>query len=301
MRHLKLFVLGCFILPFCSQIVSAQEVSYKIIENTPYTHKLNVGIVPLDFLIIGSAPLIGSAVSAQFRPIPRVIVEANASSALFMKDNREDIEVSGLKKTGGLNLRAGGAFVWRRTGRNWVTERGGTTTVSGRFTLKGETRGTTSVETYILFPYNRMVERSIRAGGYFFDFPTADGASQSSGVYAGVGKLSNTSATLDITGFGEKHRSTSFGYHLDLLFGATQDHDGTSEAGIGVMFGFDMLYVGGLFPLTTSLDLGALPGQGSYVGLRFAGNILMGKDKYSGDYTYAHKSKRKMRALIQSL
>ncbi len=103
MKHLKLFVLASLLLPFCSQILSAQDVSYKVIENTPYTHTLHVGIVPLDFLMINGTPLLGSALTAQFRPIPRVIVEANASSALFMKDNREDIVVSGLKKIGGIN------------------------------------------------------------------------------------------------------------------------------------------------------------------------------------------------------
>ncbi len=301
MKHLKLFVLASLLLPFCSQILSAQDVSYKVIENTPYTHTLHVGIVPLDFLMINGTPLLGSALTAQFRPIPRVIVEANASSALFMKDNREDIVVSGLKKIGGLNLKGGGAFVWRRQGNNRIREKGSTTPIAGRFSLKAETKGTQSVETYILFPYNRMVERSVRGGAFYYDFPTSDGASTSAGVYAGIGKLSTTAATLDVNGFGEKHRSTTFGYHLDLLFGKTQYHDATEEAGVGFLFGFDMLYVGGLLPISTTLELGSLPGKGSYVGLKFAGSILSGKDKYKGDYKNTRQAKRKIPALIQAL
>jgi len=62
-----------------------------------------------------------------------------------------------------------------------------------------------------------------------------------------------------------------------------------------------MLYVGGFFPISTTLEMGALPGSGSYVGLKFAGSILAGKDRYSGDYKTAFKSRKKMRALIQSL
>lgn len=301
MKQSKSILLSCLLLIFCAQIIHAQKGSYKVIENTPYTHKLNVGIIPLDFVLVNGTPLLGSAVSAQFRLIPRVIVEANASSALFMKDNREDIVVSGLKKMGGLNLRGGGAFVWRRAGNNWVAKKGDTTPIPSRFSLKGTSDALYSYETYINFPYNRMVERTLRGGGFFFDFPTSDGASQSAGVYAGIGKLSTTAATLDLEGYGEKHRSTTFGYHLDLLFGKTQLHDGTSEAGVGVLFGFDMTYVGGLFPLSTTLELGALPGSGSYVGLKFAGSILAGKDKYKGDYKTTRKAKKKIPALIQAL
>ena len=301
MKHLKFFVLGCLILPFITQSLSAQGVNYKVIENTPYTPKLNIGIVPMDVLMIGGTPLLGSAVTAQIRPIPRVIVEANASSYFFLKDNREDIVVSGLKKIGGLNLKGGGAFVFRRQGNNRVAEKGSTTPLNRRFSLKGEVQGMNSVETYMMFPFNRMVERSIRGGGYFFDFPTEDGASQSAGVYAGIGKMSNHSAKLDVTGYGEKLQSTSFGYHLDLLFGTTTYHDATQESGIGFLFGFDMLHIGGLFPLTASLDLGSLPGTGSYVGLKFAGNILMGKDKYKGDYKNTRQAKKKLPALIQAL
>ena len=88
---------------------------------------------------------------------------------------------------------------------------------------------------------------------------------------------------------------------IGLMFGSTTFYDATQEAGIGIMFGLDMIYVGGLFPITTRLELGRLPSDGSYVGLKFAGSILSGKQMYKGDYKSTKQAKRKLPALIQAL
>lgn len=75
-----------------------------------------------------------------------------------------------------------------------------------------------------------------------------------------------------------------------------------SSSGMGIRFGYKMVYTGGLFPLSVTFEFGSLPDDsGGMMRLKMAGNILMGKQHYKGDYSYHKKANRKIPALIQAL
>jgi hypothetical protein len=284
------------------QFSFAQEVKYKVVENTPYTHVLNIGISPLDFKLVGGEPMGGPAVSVAFRPISRLKVDANLASGIYVNDASGQ---GGIKGAGGIFADGGVSYMWQRAGKNFVRDKESTTPISKQFNLKGEYTGVNQTTvTYVKFPYNRMVERGLRAGGFYYDFPLSEGLSSSAGAYLGISKTSFNAATLDVEGYGTLSRFESIGYNLDILFGGSTYFPGDepAEAGnLGFRFGFNMFYKGGIFPLTVGFEAGSLPGAGGFMGVRFAGNIAKGKQSYKGDYKSIKKAKKSIPALMQAI
>lgn len=278
----------------------AQQVKYNVINNKPYNHFLNVEISPFDFRLQDGNIFMGPSLMAEIRPVARVMAEAQIASFVFTP--AEGTMYSGLKKAGGLSIDAGGAFTFMRKGINLTANKGDETPIPGHFRLK--TSG--NVETFINFPFNRVVERSVRGGGYYYDYPAEEKTHRAVGGYAGLGKTIVKGATINAEGYGELTRYMTSGYYIDVLFG-TSDYampinNETGGSGMGVRFGYKMVYVGGLFPLSTTFEFGKLPGSnGGLMRLKFAGNILSGKQHYEGDYKFRKKAKRKIPALIQSL
>jgi hypothetical protein len=278
--------------------LKAQKVNFKVVDDAPYSHFLNVEISPLDFRMQEGNVMVGPAIMAQIRPISRVTTEIQLASFLYTPSKGN----TGLKKMGGLAVDVGAAFAWSRKGINLTANKEDKTPITGRFRLK--TSG--NIEKYINYPYNRLVERTIRGGGYYYDFPTEKYTTTASGFYAGLGKTVFRGATLDVEGIGQLTRSYTGGYYVDVLFGksdfATPVDNKLSGSGIGIRFGYKMIYSGGLFPLSFTFEFGSLPGaSGGMLRLKIAGNILTGKQHYKGKYKYYKKAKRKIPALIQAL
>lgn len=302
---LKKSVLGALVVLSVLNESKAQEVNYSVVENTPYTHSLNIGISGLDFSMIGGALYAGPGASIHFRPLPIVEIEGDIYTGMYANDARgADSLVTGFKKSGGLMVKAGGSFVWYRKGKNFIENKGDTEPKKFRFDLKTSSTSNGSVTKYIMFPYNRMVERSLRGGGYMNNYPTAEGISSSQGVYFGIGKMTYKSATLDIDGYGELTRSFNIGYHADFMIGNTLYHapiDGSDKfGGMGLVLGLDFSNEGGLFPLSATFEVGKVPGMDKgMMRLKIAGNILAGKQHYKGEYKTVRFAKKTISRLIQ--
>lgn len=277
-----------------------QTVNYTIVDNAPKTHFLTVDISPLDFRLMEGNPLAGPALMAEVRPLNRLSAQTQLASFLYTPS--EGIINTGFKKAGGISADFGAAFAYVHRGINLVHTKGDTIPINGHFRIK--TSG--NVESYINYPFNRLVERQIRGGGFYYNFPTEEGTTLTLGGYAGIGKTTYKSATLNVDGVGELTRWTQSGYYIDVLFGSSEyaipDNGETNTAGLGVRLGYKMIYAGGLFPLSVTFEFGSLPGDsGGMMRLKLAGNILSGKQSYKGGYVYRKKAKKTIPALIQAL
>jgi hypothetical protein len=297
----KNFFLALVILT-CTAPYSAfsQSINYKIVDDKPYTHPLEIHITPIDFRFLdGFENLMGGPdISVVFRPLNRVAVEASAGIAPIMTPDN----LSGIKQSGGLFLEAAGNYVWLRKGRNLVANKGDQTPLPTEINLK--TRN--NVRTFIKVPTNRVVERGIRGGGYYYNLPTNEFTTNSFGAFVGLSKNSIRSIKIDAEGYGEKQSYNMIGYHFDVLFGSSDfiPQEGlAAEAreGIGWRFGINLLNKGGLFPIGTKIEIGSLPGGSSFMRLKINGTIAKGSHPYEGKYTYRKAPKGKIAALIRAL
>lgn len=121
--------------------INAQKVTYKVVNDAPYSNFLNIEISPMDFRFQEGSPLMGPSLMAEIHPISRVIAEVQLGSYLYSPS--KGTVNTGIKKMGGLTLDAGGSFAWLRKGINMTKEKGDKTPMTSRFRLK--TRG--NVET----------------------------------------------------------------------------------------------------------------------------------------------------------
>lgn len=285
-------------------VIAQQKVSYKLLEDRPYTNKLDIGIAPIDFMLMGDNIMGGPKVSVLLRPTKRVTFNGALGIAPILTPD----SLTGIKKSGGLFIDAGASYVWNRIGKNLTKEKGDTVALKGDIRLKTESSGyNRSTVTSLSIPLNRMVERAIRGGGFYYNFPTVEDASQSAGGYVGISKSITKAASISTTDYGERSVYDQIGYHFDILFGSTNFHsengDGTttSRGGAGFRFGMDFLHAGGLFPIGVSMEAGTLPGIRGFWKVTFSGNILKGKHFYNGKYKYKMRRKKFIPIVAQFL
>lgn len=285
-----------------SNLVSAQSVNYRILDDNPFTHKLEIGIIPIDFRSISGNMMGGPAATVVLRPVNRIAIDGLVGIAPILKPDG----LTGLKNSGGLLVEAGGTYVWNRKGKILVEEKGDTVAIPTEITLKGETTGVNETTRYTInVPTNRMIERGLRAGGFFYELPTVEGASSSVGAYAGISKYGVRNIKVDADGYGERQSYNRIGYRFDLLFGSTDfflDAGGTeARGGVGFRFAYDYDYKGGLIPIGISAEVGTLPGGAGFWRAKFSGIIMKGRHEYKGDYKYSKRPKKFIPILIQGL
>jgi hypothetical protein len=280
---------------------SFAQVKYKLIEDRPFTHKLEIDITPIDFRFMGDNIMGGPDVSVVLRPIERVAVETSVGIAPILTPDG----LTGIKSSGGLFLEAGGTYVWNRKGKILVKEKGDTVAIPTQITLKGERKGNYDVRTYISVPTNRMIERGIRGGGFYYNMPTIEDASTSAGGFVGISKHSVTNIKADVEDYGVKESYNRIGYRFDVLLGSTSfhlDQGGTeNRAGAGWRFTYEYDHRGGLFPIGTAAEIGSLPGGRFFWRVKFSGLIMRGQHFYEGDYKFAKRRKKFIPIVTQFL
>ncbi len=285
--------------------VFGQSVTYNVIDNTPYTSSLTFVISPFDFILLAGDPMGGPDLKVKYRPMPRLKLEANIGSAMYMKSLETDT-LGAIKNLGGLFVEVGGEFIWKRKGVNFTKEKGDTTPIKTPFQLDGSYSNGVSTSRFIRFPFNRMVERGIRGGIMYRNIAWEASPSTITGGYVGISKRGIVAATLDIEGFGERSRHNILGYHFDIMFGSsTLGPMPTGEektSGSGYRFGIDYLNKGGLAPIAMTFEFGKLPTvDGGFMRLKFATELNFGKDFYKGGYKYRRRAKKTIPILIQNL
>lgn len=280
-----------------SGISFGQSVNYKVEKNAPKSAVLSIGVAPLDFFMINGEPMGGPGVNVFFRPIPRVKIHSSLSSALYMNDAREAEGVTGLKKLGGIFGEAHAEYVWLRKGINLTDDAGNLK--KGRFNVKSV--GYTT--KYINFPYNRVVERSIRAGAFYNNFYMENNTKNTTGVFVGLSRTGRRYAKLNFEGYGTKEQGSAMGYYFDLMFGSVAAVDPTleTESGSGFRLGIDIQATGGLAPVLTTFEVGKMPGASGFMRVMFTFALQSGEYFYEGSYKERKAAKKTIPALIRAL
>jgi hypothetical protein len=297
-----------FIFTFCliAESIKSQTISYKVIENKPYKSVLEVGIVPLDLVMLDGNPMIGPGLDVKFRPLKNVHVFAGVGNGLYSNAIDDKSAVTGIKKSGGLFFDANAEFVWYRKGVNFKDPANEAENMKYKLIMKSTTSGNISTTTSLLFPFNRSVERSIRGGFMTYNFPwdmDDNEVSSLTGPFAGISKRTYKYAEVEAEGYGNKKRSEMYGYYFDLLFGSANYFDPalSNKAGTGFRFGIEYYTVGGLMPVGVVLEMGSMPQTGGYLRAKYIFSLEYGKHSYEGDYVMRKKAKRKLPAIIQAL
>lgn len=292
----KIITLLAIVVLFAS-LSFAQEVKYSIETNSPKSAVLSVGISPLEFFLLAGEPMGGPGIQAYFRPSERLKVQAKVSSALYLNDSREVEGASGIKKLGGIFGEAHAEFSWLRKGINLTSQSG--TLNTARFNVKA----TGNTINYINFPYNRVVERTIRVGGFYNNYPLQNNTQSAGGVFVGLGRTGRRYAKLNFEGYGTKEQGITLGYYVDLMFGGVAAIDPTleTESGSGARIGIDLESTGGLCPVLTNFEVGSMPGAGGYMRLSFTFAIQSGGYLYNGSYKERKAAKKTIPALIRSI
>jgi len=300
MKISKITTLLLFVL-LGSIAANAQQVNYKTLTNSPRSAKLSIGISPLDFFFLGGEPMGGPGINAYFRPIEKLKVGMKVSSAMYMNDLRGEESVSSLKRMGGLFSEAHLAYTWLKKGIN-LTDPSGKVKET-KFNLKSSLTFGGSRNTYINYPFNRVIERSIRLGGFYNNIPLQNNTEGATGVFVGLSRTGRRYASIDVDGFGQKARGSSMGYYLDFMFGsvAPVDPNQPVESGSGFRVGFNIESVGGLTPVTTTFELGKMPGASGYMRLMFTFSLQSGEYFYQGSYKEKKAPTKTLPALIRAL
>ncbi|MCI4666777.1 MAG: hypothetical protein MRZ79_01355 [Bacteroidia bacterium] len=290
-------IITLFFFAFMAQFSSGQTVNYKVKTNSPKSAKVSIGISPLDFFFIDGEPMGGPGVDFYIRPVDRLRVHGRLSSAMYLNKSREDENASGIKKLGGIIAEAHGEYVWLRKGIN-LTDGSGNIRES-RFNVKS----TGNTTKYINFPYNRVVERSIRAGAFHNNFPLQSNTQSVTGVFVGLSRTGRRYAKLELEGYGDKDQGLAMGYYLDFMFGGVNAVDASApvESGSGFRLGFDIEATGGLCPVITTFELGKMPGANGFMRLMFTFALQSGANYYEGPYKERKAATKKIPGLIRSL
>lgn len=203
---------------------SQLEERYKIISNEAEVPKFELTVNPFDFMSMKGICM-GAGVNIKMRPISRIGVDARFRSMLYTNPYRQDYDgtdedKSRFKSMGGINTSVVGEFIWRKKGllmpnRKFLLSRSTETT--------GYNRTTTNTK-YIPIKHNELVERTLRGGLLYDNFPTDDNTLSAASFAFGVGKRNTNTVQVDVNGQPSK-QSNYFQYIFELMIGVPQYAD----------------------------------------------------------------------------
>jgi len=298
MKTISFLFLSIFIL---SSTPLFGQKGYTIVSNEAEIPRFELGFNPFEFYSSRGINA-GIGVNVKMRPINRIGIDGRFRSMVYTNPYRQefdgpDSEKSGLKSTGGIGAAVVGEFVWRRKGMIFLGKGGG---AIDKFILSRTTSTellTTTTETrYLPMKFNTLVERTLRGGIIYDNYPMIDNVRSSVAFAAGIGKRNSSSVTIDIQGV-QQSQSTFFQYGFEILYGFAQFEDASLEDG-PISGGFRIFLerqwkaknatqVRGWKNFEFTIEAGSRPGGIAYFGIT-AGipAFSIGKTNVSDDKTY---------------
>ncbi|UTW65820.1 hypothetical protein KFE94_14325 [bacterium SCSIO 12643] len=229
---LTLLLTCCF-----SIILYAQngQIQYELIENRPQANLLELYVNPLD----GKGANMGPGVTSRLRLNSRMMVEGNLMSAMYLNNYRSKYDGStpdSFKNMGGIYFDATFNYAWRKKkvkleGQNerFVLDRKYTPTVSGSET---QTK-------YLDFQYNTVIERFIKVGGYYDNYPLDHNTLSGAGLVLGLFSNTSKSATIQVEDCTLKSRF-DLRKGLNIFIGVPSYIDDTKANGSNIGFSITM-------------------------------------------------------------
>ena len=227
----KTFHLGLLTLAFlsCNNVFAQIQDEYKIISNEAEIPRFELTVNPLEFFTMKGINF-GFGVNVKARPINRIGIDGRFRSMSYTNPYRQEYDgpnKSSFKSAGGLSAAVVGEFIWRRKGLIFMNKGGGPT---GRFFLSrsSETSGnyTTTTTTFLPIKLNDLVERTLRGGFIYDNFPINENAKSQISLALGVGKRTTSTVQLAVNDQVKK-QSTFFQYAFEILIGSPQYFDPT--------------------------------------------------------------------------
>jgi hypothetical protein len=199
---------------FLSSSILFGQKGYTIVSNEAVIPRFELTFNPLEFYSSKGIHA-GIGINAKFRPISRIGIDGRFRSMVYTNPYRQeydgsDADKSGLKSAGGISAAVVGEFIWRRKGMIFTKGDG---SPNDKFVLSRSTESNGFVSTtntrYLPIKFNNLIERTIRGGFIYDNFPIIDNTLSSISFAGGVGKRTTSSVTIDINGI-QQTQSTFF-------------------------------------------------------------------------------------------
>ncbi len=273
MKQLRQYLFIVASLFFSLPIAFSQlEDSYQIVSNEAEIPKFELTINPFDFKNMQGIN-VGAGVNVKLRPLSRIGVDGRFSSMFYTNSYRQKYDGnnrSAIKSMGGISAYVVGEFIWRKKGIIFP---------NGKFLISRNTKsdGFTSTTTtnYIPVKYNELVERNLRGGILYDNFPVVSNTLSAVSLALGLGKRTSYTMVMDINGQ-QRKQSSYVQYAFEVLVGVPQYADPTlvdNNQSVGFRFILERQWksknakeVRGWKNLDITIELGSKPGGFPYLG-----------------------------------
>lgn len=232
MKRISIFL---FLFSITSSLVIGQDkVNYTIINNHAQISKLKLSLYPIDVRMMKGLNM-GFGAQLSMRPTTRLGVVADAYNMLYFNPyrfNDNGNNTNGFKRMGGISANVIGEFIWRRKGAVIIGDK---TTEKFYLSKEVETSGLVTTQTvkYIPFQFNTLIERTLRGGVIYDNFPIDNNTLSAISFAFGLGKKKAKGAILGFNN-GNFLQSSWIGYSFDILVGFPNYLDAVAAGGSNI-------------------------------------------------------------------